>query len=208
MGIRTNKQPEKGSKPFPLYLMLCSFGLSSIVTWIWHMRKAVLGHPWCSHSFIPLIRLLYDPQKLIRQTGFTAIFSILYFSPSEQKKKENGGLRKSSSKKEKGKAATLQAPEKEMKAQKKAESSKSSTLGRLFRPKVCIRRVLPEDLTVTAWQLLQLLGSSWLNSQKLPSVIEGICVHPPNHLRSSTHPSLRATNMLTRDAMYVDQRTN
>ncbi|XP_040187442.1 breast carcinoma-amplified sequence 1 isoform X7 [Rana temporaria] len=53
----------------------------------------------------------------------------------DKKKKENGGLRKSSSKKEKGKAATLQAPEKEMKAQKKAESSKSSTLGRLFRPK-------------------------------------------------------------------------
>ncbi|XP_077316680.1 breast carcinoma-amplified sequence 1 isoform X3 [Lithobates pipiens] len=53
----------------------------------------------------------------------------------DKKKKENGGPRKSSSKKEKGKAATLQTPEKEMKAQKKAESSKSSTLGRLFRPK-------------------------------------------------------------------------
>lgn len=53
----------------------------------------------------------------------------------DKKKKENGGLRKSSSKKEKGKAATLQTPEKEMRAQKKAESSKSSTLGRLFRPK-------------------------------------------------------------------------
>ncbi|CAI9589393.1 unnamed protein product, partial [Staurois parvus] len=44
-------------------------------------------------------------------------------------------MRKSSSKKEKGKAATLQASEAEMRAQKKAESSKSSTLGRLFRPK-------------------------------------------------------------------------
>ncbi|XP_073463332.1 breast carcinoma-amplified sequence 1 isoform X7 [Aquarana catesbeiana] len=54
----------------------------------------------------------------------------------DKKKKENGGLRKSSSKKEKGKAATLQTPEKEMRAQKKAESSKSSTLGRLFRPKL------------------------------------------------------------------------
>ncbi|KAM5135369.1 breast carcinoma-amplified sequence 1 [Mantella aurantiaca] len=54
----------------------------------------------------------------------------------EDKKKENGGLRKSSSKKkEKGKSATLQPPEKEVKGQKKADSSKSSTLGRLFRPK-------------------------------------------------------------------------
>ncbi|XP_018416172.1 PREDICTED: breast carcinoma-amplified sequence 1 [Nanorana parkeri] len=51
------------------------------------------------------------------------------------KKKENGGLRKSSSKKEKGKGAAQQTPETEVKGQKKADSSKSSTLGRLFRPK-------------------------------------------------------------------------
>nr|DBA21927.1 TPA: hypothetical protein GDO54_013037 [Pyxicephalus adspersus] len=53
---------------------------------------------------------------------------------AEDKKKENGGLRKSS-KKEKGKGAVQQTPETDVKGQKKAESSKSSTLGRLFRSK-------------------------------------------------------------------------
>ncbi|KAM4031841.1 breast carcinoma-amplified sequence 1 isoform 2-T4 [Anomaloglossus baeobatrachus] len=81
------------------------------------------------HPVMSFFKTLVTPNKSVSKSEEDVK------TEGENKKKENGGIRKSSSKKEKHKSTVQQASETEAKNLKKLESPKSGTLSRLFKQK-------------------------------------------------------------------------